>query len=259
MGAKLVYLTVEEMKHIESLHRGDYLPGDIAPAIGFTEKTVIDIRGNAYYSFERKLCVTAKEYRAYNHFAAHIRTMENYYKLVKDKGQDCQHCGRRYIPIRKSSKFCSDDCRVASHRSKQHNLIEPEQNAYEAISILGRAMDNKETQYEAVKAIIGIKKFCDYYLPALSRWWRCDVCKTALMKFLPDEQDCQCGKDARWFIVGTANTSSNYEVNDRVIVEGRGAGTIRYIKNGKYGVFLDTSQSTHYYPLALLSPEVKHS
>ncbi len=46
---------------------------------------------------------------------------------------------------------------------------------------------------------------------------------------------------------------SPFNVDDRVYVAGHGAGVIRYVKDGKYGVYLDSSGSTHYYPAAQLS------
>lgn len=47
--------------------------------------------------------------------------------------------------------------------------------------------------------------------------------------------------------VPAPSTETAFQIGDRVLMNGRTPGTIRYIKNGRYGVFFDHSKTTHYY------------
>lgn len=116
----------------------------------------------------------------------------------------CEHCGIEYEAERNSSRFHSTQCRVAYNRQlkKKAKHIEPIYDAlYKICGKLGN--DKRDKHHEAVLELINIKKYIDMHLYWIARWWQCETCKQSVMVFCPDDEHCQCGKAAKWFIMNT--------------------------------------------------------
>lgn len=112
--------------------------------------------------------------------------------------RNCDYCQESYTASRKTSKFCSTACRVANHRSVKHAKDNFGEIA-DFIAELSKQLEVKSTCYNAAIDLTSIRKIIDFHFPPNTRWWRCDNCKQAVMKFLPDESSCQCGKLAKWY------------------------------------------------------------
>lgn len=112
----------------------------------------------------------------------------------------CEHCGIEYQAQRKSSRFHSAVCRVAWNRA-QKAASKKDPDLFEKINELGHLVESKDYGHAAVITMINLKKAIDFFLPSLTRWWMCDVCKKQIMVFCPHENSCTCGHSAKWFIV----------------------------------------------------------
>lgn len=113
----------------------------------------------------------------------------------------CQQCGKDFQAQRVTAKFCSDVCRVKSHRKAKEQTIEPLFNAAaDALYELGKHTEG-EFSFEAIMFLKALEKIASYQdISSKSSWWRCSKCWQAIQKELPKDGDCSCGKtqDARW-------------------------------------------------------------
>lgn len=117
--------------------------------------------------------------------------------------KQCENCGRMFEAKRRTAKYCSSGCRVAYHRYKDYSVKKPSWAAGEAIASIGRSMDHKRFQHEAVAELVSLQKTIGWFLPSHDTWWRCDNCKTKVHKQMPTDEDCQCGSKAAWYILPT--------------------------------------------------------
>lgn len=123
--------------------------------------------------------------------------MEN--KILSKK---CVFCGADFVAARSTAKFCSDACKVANHREKKAKL-ETYYTISKQIRNIAADLEHKETSYAAAISLDSLRRTLDMYFPPKTRWWRCDGCGKAIMKFLPDAKDCACGGRAKWYIQAT--------------------------------------------------------
>ena len=112
----------------------------------------------------------------------------------------CEHCGVTFYPKRKSAKFHNDACRIAHHRAMKRDKLR-NKVVYWYLDELFSELQLKETSWQAAKEIVEIRKFLDSTLEPITHWWCCDSCKQSIMKFVPADSDCECGRAARWYIV----------------------------------------------------------
>jgi len=111
----------------------------------------------------------------------------------------CAFCNKDFVGARSTAKFCSDACKVANHREKKAKLESYKQMSKQ-IRNLAVELENKETSYSAAITLDSLRRTLDMYFPPKTRWWRCDGCGKAVMKFLPDTKDCDCGSKSKWYI-----------------------------------------------------------
>jgi len=111
----------------------------------------------------------------------------------------CTYCGIRYFADRSTAKYCSDKCKVAAHRDRKAKK-EVFYNMVKSIKSIAVELENKETSYSAAITLDSLRRTLDMYYPPKTRWWRCDACGKAVMKFLPEAKDCPCESKAKWYI-----------------------------------------------------------
>lgn len=111
----------------------------------------------------------------------------------------CTYCGTRYFADRSTARYCSDKCKVAAHRANKAKK-EVFKNIAKSIKSLADELENKETSYSAAITLDSLRRTLDMYFPPKTRWWRCDECGKAVMKFLPESVDCPCAGKAKWYI-----------------------------------------------------------
>lgn len=114
----------------------------------------------------------------------------------------CKYCGEQYEAQRKSSRFCKPEHRVAWNRAQKRKDNE-KQSVHDMLRELAHQLEDKETCHDAAITLQSIKRTVDFYMPYLSTWWHCDNCHRSMMKFIPENDDCACGKDAKWFMMNT--------------------------------------------------------
>lgn len=110
----------------------------------------------------------------------------------------CAMCDARFFKDRSTAKYCSDACKVAAHRERKAKK-ELYYGMVTSIRNLALELEDKETSYSAAIALDSLRRTLDMYFPPKTRWWRCDECGKAVMKFLPEAKDCLCGKP-KWYI-----------------------------------------------------------
>jgi hypothetical protein len=110
----------------------------------------------------------------------------------------CAHCDGIFYQDRSTAKYCSDACKVAAHRERKAKK-ERYYGMVTSVRNLALELENKETSLNAAITLDSLRRTLDMYFPPKTRWWRCDCCGKAVMKFLPEAKDCQCAKP-KWYI-----------------------------------------------------------
>lgn len=108
--------------------------------------------------------------------------------------KECLYCGKLFTPQRSTAKFDSDECRVRYHRMKKRNISTPTAIAFEQIRSIMAGIDDPDLSYEATSALLSLQTMLNYAIPRHDSWWRCQKCKTAVRKQIPDDGDCPCEK-----------------------------------------------------------------
>lgn len=112
----------------------------------------------------------------------------------------CNHCKEDYTPERKTSKFCSDDCRRDNHRY-QKKLEKRYQDVFNLLHELGQ-MIHDDNSYDVILKLKGIANTAHHYSQTdTNSRWRCSVCWNFVNKSIPDDDSCTCvklGKKPLW-------------------------------------------------------------
>ena len=83
MKNRKLFLDHHDIERIKWLFAGDYLPRDVAPAIGFDVATVVKIRGVNTIYYHDTIEVTAEQYRAFKWFKDNVHSMSNWHAMGK--------------------------------------------------------------------------------------------------------------------------------------------------------------------------------
>lgn len=128
-------------------------------------------------------------------------TMVKRYVMSADAKTEakCAMCDARFFKDRSTAKYCSDACKVAAHRERKAKQ-DLYKNITKSIRNIALELEDKETSYSAAITLDSLRRTLDMYFPPKTRWWRCDGCGRAVMKFLPDAKDCPCESKAKWYI-----------------------------------------------------------
>ena len=112
---------------------------------------------------------------------------------------ECRYCGDTFTASRNTAQYCKPAHRIAAYR-KREKLDWYRATSFDILTELERATEDRKTAWQAAQAVRAIRTMCEYILPPTTRWWRCDTCKSAVKRFVPDGDECPCGQDAQWYI-----------------------------------------------------------
>lgn len=119
---------------------------------------------------------------------------------------NCEYCGQSFVARRSTARFCCASHRTKAKRARDNEaqrIVNAFQNAIDAIHVLESYAYDKSYSWDCALKINTIEWMVTRNLNHRD-WWQCDICQTKVRGKIAEDQ-CRCGKDAKWFRLDTRN------------------------------------------------------